>query len=64
MLKRREIKAPGAVDVFFFLGAVLISVGAGLLAGLAVGLISAGVFSLAAAYFAEKPEGEDGERKR
>lgn len=64
MLKRREIKVPGAVDVFFFLGAALISVGAGLLAGLAVGLISAGVFSLAAAYFAEKPEGEDGERKR
>lgn len=64
MLRRKEMKAPSAVDVFFFLGAALISAGAGLLAGLAAGLIAAGAFSLAAAWFAEKPEGEDGERKR
>lgn len=64
MLKRRAIKTPGAVDVFFFLGAALISLGTGLWAGLPAGLICAGGFSLAAAWFAEKPEGEDGERKR
>ena len=64
MLNRKTINAPGAVDVFFFLGAALISAGAGLLAGLAVGLIAAGVFSLATAWLAEKPDGEDGERKR
>lgn len=64
MLKRTKIKAPNAVDVFFFLGAALISLGAGLLAGLPAGLICAGGFSLAAAWLAEKPEGEDGEKKR
>lgn len=64
MLKHKTIKAPGAVDVLFFLGAALISLGAGLWAGLPVGLITAGVFSLAAAFFAEKPDGEDGERNR
>ena len=64
MLKRNKMKAPGAVDVFFFLGAALISLGAGLWAGMPAGLITDGGFSLAAAWFAEKPEGEDGERKR
>ena len=64
MLKRKTIHAPGAVDVFFFLGAALISAGAGLLAGLAVGLIAAGVFSLAAAWLCDAPNGEDGEHKR
>lgn len=56
MLKGRKIKAPGPVDVFFFLGAALISAGAGILSGLAVGLMVAGGFSLAAAWLAEKPE--------
>lgn len=64
MLKKRKFKAPAPVDVFFFLGAALISAGAGLWAGLPVGLIAAGVFSLAAAWLSEKPDGEGGDRKR
>lgn len=64
MLERKKIKAPVAVDVFFFLGAALISGGAGLLAGLAVGLMVAGGFSLVAAWLAEKPDGEAGDKKR
>ena len=64
MLKRKKIKVPGAVDVFFFLGAALISAGAGLWCGLPVGLMTAGAFSLAAAWLAEKPDGEGGEKKQ
>lgn len=53
-----------AVDVFFLLGAVLISVGVGMLACWPAGIISLGVFNLAAAWLTEPPERKDGDARR
>lgn len=64
MQKQTTIRAPEAVDVLFFAGAALVSLGVGLLAGLAAGLISAGVFSLAAAWLSDRPDREDGELRK
>lgn len=62
-MQRKETKrTPDQVDALFCLGAALISVGLGLLTCWAAGLISLGVFSLAAAWMSDTPGGEDGEQ--
>lgn len=59
MKKKKRISA---VDILFFLGALLISMGVGLWICVGAGLISSGLFSLAASYLADKSEtGRDGE---
>lgn len=57
----KKLKPPPAVDVFYFVGGALVSLGAGVLC-LAAGLIVAGAFCLAASFLADRPaEGKGGE---
>lgn len=60
-MQDRKRKPPGAVDVLFFLGAGLLSLGAWLGFGPAAGCAAAGAFCLAASFLADRPGGKDGE---
>lgn len=64
MRKQKPIEAPAAVDVLYFLGAALVSAGIGLLAGIAAGMIAAGVFFLAAAWLCDNTDEKGGDERR
>jgi|GEM_PF-3466737 len=60
MKEKRKWRRPQAVDVLFFLGAALVSVGVALWACPGAGMVTAGGFCLATSWLAERA-GKDGE---
>lgn len=60
MKEKRKWRRLSTVDVLFFLGAALISVGLGLWIAPPAGLVTAGAFSLAASFLSDDGKGGDG----